>query len=225
MEILITDLTEMHHDNYCVAGWNAARSRMVRPLPNGGHWPSALLTTHGIRPGAIIRVQASGEATGTYPHRTEDRRVNTSAISLVSPGPSRWFGSGAPPTDPSLQAVFEDNVQTTGRWDGALKGAFVPEGAEVASLGAIKVKPKNLEYFEDDFQGKKSLRAYLTDANATYNLPVVAKELRELYRSKGVAAVNRSLPSSGDLHVRVGLARAWEAQPDKCTVMINGVYW
>ena len=29
----------------------------------------------------------------------------------------------------------------------------------------------------------------------------------------------------GDLHVRVGLARAWDKQPGKCAVMINGVYW
>jgi hypothetical protein len=124
-----------------------------------------------------------------------------------------------------LREAFQGAVQTTGKWDGALKGAFVPEGAEVASLGAIQVKPRNLRYFEDDFKGKKTLRAHLTDANAVYNLPVVAKGLRELYRSKGVAALNESLRSSGDLHVRVGLARAWEAQPGKCTVMINGVYW
>ena len=33
MEILITDVTEMSGNNYCVAGWDAANKRMVRPLP------------------------------------------------------------------------------------------------------------------------------------------------------------------------------------------------
>jgi hypothetical protein len=75
------------------------------------------------------------------------------------------------------------------------------------------------------YQGNKSLRAYMTDNNARYSLPVVAKNLRELYRSKGAAAVNKLLPKSSDLRVRVGLARAWLGQPGKCTVMINGVHW
>lgn len=83
----------------------------------------------------------------------------------------------------------------------------------------------NLEFFENDYKGEKSLRAYITDQDARYSLPVVAKNLRELYRSKGAAAVNKLLPKSGNLHVRVGLARAWPDQPGKCTVMINGVYW
>jgi len=35
MQILITDVTEMHQGNYCVAGWNLNAGTMVRPLPNG----------------------------------------------------------------------------------------------------------------------------------------------------------------------------------------------
>jgi hypothetical protein len=65
----------------------------------------------------------------------------------------------------------------------------------------------------------------MSDNEARYSLPVVAKNLRELYRAKGVAAVNKLLPKTGKLHVRVGLARAWSGQPGKCSVMINGVYW
>jgi hypothetical protein len=83
----------------------------------------------------------------------------------------------------------------------------------------------NLEFFENDYKGNKSLRAYMTDSHGRYSLPVVAKNLRELYRSAGAREVNKLLPKSGDLHVRVGLARAWSGQPGKCTVMINGVYW
>ena len=115
-------------------------------------------------------------------------------------------GAGAPPLAPTLAAAFQNNVQTTGVWDGARKGAYVQEGTQIGSLAAVKISRGNLEFFEDDFKGTKSLRAYMTDKDARFSLPV-AENLRELYRSKGAAAVNNLLPKSGDLHVRVGLAR------------------
>jgi hypothetical protein len=31
--------------------------------------------------------------------------------------------------------------------------------------------------------------------------------------------------ATGELHVRVGLARAWEDRPGRCYLMINGVFW
>jgi hypothetical protein len=33
MQIVITDVTEMHQGNYCVAGWCPKSEKMVRPLP------------------------------------------------------------------------------------------------------------------------------------------------------------------------------------------------
>jgi hypothetical protein len=38
MKLLITEVTEMHGDHFCVAGWRADIGEMVRPLPNGGNW-------------------------------------------------------------------------------------------------------------------------------------------------------------------------------------------
>ena len=52
MDILITDVTEMHASNYCVAGWDADGGRMIRPLPGGSNWTGHLLAAHGIQPGA-----------------------------------------------------------------------------------------------------------------------------------------------------------------------------
>lgn len=226
MQILITDVTEMHQGNYCVAGWNPKTGTMVRPLPNSSNWTGAQLTKHGIQPGATIEVTAGGAAAGgVYPHCTEDTPIDLGSVKLISAGPKAWFGAGTPPLASTLAGAFQNNVQTTGIWNGARKGAFIQEGTQIGSLAAVKISRPNLEFFEDDFKGNKSLRAYMTDNDARYSLPVVAKNLRELYRSKGVAAVNKLLPKSGDLHVRVGLARAWSGQPGKCTVMINGVYW
>ena len=61
MRLIITDVTEMHGGNYCVAGWKAQGQRMVRPLPNGANSTAGLLQQHGIAPGASIDV---------FPHRT-----------------------------------------------------------------------------------------------------------------------------------------------------------
>jgi hypothetical protein len=225
MDLVVTDVTEMHHDNYCVAGWDKSGAHMVRPLPNRGNWPATLLTAHNVHPGAIIRVKPAGQANSVYPHKTEDTPIDGTSISLVSNGPQPWFGPGAPPSASSLASAFGQAVETTGTWQRAKKGAYVKKDTQVNSLAALEISRPNLEFFEEDFQGNKSLRAYVTDSDGKYILPVVARDLRELYRAKGVAAVNQSLPASGNLHVRVGLARPWEKQPEKCTVMINGVYW
>src|SRR5882724_1841473 len=150
MQILITDVTEMHQGNYCVAGWDSKTGTMVRPLPHGSNWTEAQLAQYGIQPGATIQVNASGAATGgVYPHRTEDTPIDLASVKLVSGGSSTWLGSGAPPLAQTLAAAFQNNVQTTGVWDGARKGAYVQEGANISSLAAVKIARPNIEFFED----------------------------------------------------------------------------
>ena len=56
MDILTTDVTEMHVGNYSVAGRDATDRRMIRPLPGGSNWTGHLLAVHGVQPGATIRV-------------------------------------------------------------------------------------------------------------------------------------------------------------------------
>ena len=54
MRLLITDVTEMSGGNFCVAGWSAQSSSMLRPLPNGSNWTLNGLAVHGISPGATV---------------------------------------------------------------------------------------------------------------------------------------------------------------------------
>lgn len=226
MDLLITDVTEMHQGNYCVAGWDSIRRCMARPLPGRGNWTARLLNAHTIEPGNTIRFfETNGYLNSTYPHRTEDTPIDPSRGVTLSLGPSPWLGANSPPCFETLDGAFAGNIQTTGEWNGARKGAYAMEGVRTASLSAVAVDAKNLKFFEDSYKGTAKLRAYLSDRDACYNLPVVAKSLREQYRMHGVAHLNEQLPGVGYLHVRVGLARAWSGQPDKCSVMINGVYW
>jgi len=48
MDILITDVTEMRAGNYCVAGWDASDSRMIRPLFGCYNWTEHLLAARTV---------------------------------------------------------------------------------------------------------------------------------------------------------------------------------
>jgi hypothetical protein len=198
---------------------------MVRPLPNGGNWTSGLLQQHGIAPGASIDVVPTGQQhQGAFPHRLEDTPVNLADIQLVHTGPIAWMAVGAPPTRATVDQAFGGNLAHSKVWNGARQGVHVPENTQIGSLSAVRLPVGDLTLFEDNYQGKRSLRAILDDGDACYNLPVVAKNLREVYRINGVGAARQVFAVQGDIHVRLGLARAWAGQPGKCSLMVNGIY-
>lgn len=225
MRLIITDVTEMHGGNYCVAGWDSQTRRMVRPLPNGANWTAGLLQRHGVVPGASIDVVPAGQQhQSAFPHRTEDTLINTAGIQLLHAGPIAWLTVGAPPTHATVAQAFGRCLVHSRVWNGAQQGVHVPENTQIGSLSAVELPVGNLTLFEDNYQGKRSLRAYLDDGHACYNLPVVARDLREAYRLSGVYVAKQLLPVQGNAHVRLGLARAWQGQPGKCSLMINGIY-
>lgn len=179
-----------------------------------------------MQPGTYVAVIPTGQSsTGLYPHRTEDLVVQSSSITAADGLRPEWFGGTAPAAETTVAGAFDDQVHHTSMWGGALKGAHVAEGAQIRSLSAVVIARRGLTFFEDDFKGKKSLRAIVDDGRARHNLSVSSASLRELYRTSGVATLIERLPNRGNLHVRLGLARAWSGQPGKCFVMINGVFW
>jgi len=225
MRLIITEVTEMHSENYCVAGWDPQAQRMVRPLPNGENWTSRLLQQNSIQPGVTLNVRpATEQHQSSFPHRTEDTRINVAGIQLVHPGPVVWLAADAPPTHATARQAFEGHLAHSRMWDGAQQGVYVPENTRIGSLSAVRLPVDDLCLFENNYQGKRSLRAYLDDGDACYNLPVVARDLREAYRSHGVEAAQQLLPARGSVHIRLGLARAWAGQPGRCSLMINGIY-
>ena len=222
LHLLITEVTDIHRGLYCVAGWDNAGARMVRPLPDGVHWPRALLESNVVAPGTSIAVTPNRiRLHGDYPHRTEDLPIDLAPIHLLPPTPVHWFGTDAPPTAATLTEAFGDSLRHTGLWRGHRRGAHVPTGTRTCSLHGLRVPSHHLGFVEDD----ERLRALLQDAEARYNLPVTSHALREIWRGEGIAAVRRALPAGTDLHVRLGLARGFGEQRDRCYVMLNGVLW
>lgn len=221
MQLIITDVTEMQQGNYCVGGWDPAGARMIRPLPNNSNWTAALLNANNVVGGAIIDVAPVPlPVTGAYPHRTEDTPIDPAQTQHVG-SYSAWFAPGAPIVAQDMQAAFAGQVRWNGVWNGCYQGVHVLVGAQIGSLAGLQLDRSDVSFVEEF----NKLRAVVSDGTETYKVAVSSRVLKEAWRAGGLAGVASSLPTKGRLHVRVGLARAFGNPPDKCYVMLNGVYW
>jgi len=216
MNILITDITEMHAGNYCVAGWDINNRRLVRPLPGGANWTAGLLQRHGIVIGVTIRVMPSGQPAGEFPHTTEDTPIDAREIVQVAAGFGDWLGGSSPVPARTLSLAFGGHLQWNSEWDGIKQGVHVMAGAHCVSLVTLHGRKSGLQ-FRESF-GK--LKAIVHDGSESYQLPVSSLHLKEAWRLGGVAAATRATPERAILNLRLGLARPF---PDKCYVMLNGV--
>jgi hypothetical protein len=218
VEILITDVTEMNGGNYCVAGWDATNKRMVRPLPGGSHWSQALVAKYGIQPGTLLKAKPHGDATGSFPHLTEDTPIDPASISTSQSSPN-WIGSGAPDVSESVSEAFSNSLKWNKVYGGVHQGVYVPKTTQCSSLAAVNVSKANIA-FSQPF-GK--LLAVLDDGGAKYQLSVSSHTYKKAWREGGVAKATSLLPNRTRLHVRVGLARDFEGQPNRCYLMVNGI--
>jgi hypothetical protein len=218
MEILITDVTEMGGGKYCVAGWDNAAKRMVRPLPNGNNWTTALLDRYKIVTGQLVQIEPQGTSSGGFPHRTEDTPINQASIKATDRVFSDWLGPSAPAVAADLNTGFCGQLQWNGEWNGVKQGVHTPPGVQCSSLVAVRVPKANLSFAESFHK----LRAILNDGSDRYQFTVSSKVLKEAWRSGGLAAVNNALPGRDDFHIRIGLARPF-GNPQKCYAMLNGV--
>jgi hypothetical protein len=222
MELLVTEITDMGGSRRCVAGWDLAGHRMVRPLPDGENWEAATIEQRGLSVGGILTVAPTGHKhLGDFPHSTEDTEVDANSIEVAVPGGVNWFGHGAPPMSASLSDAFGGAISHNSTWNGRRQGVFVPRGTKCASLSGIAIDVDGIEFVEDF----NKLKVYLDDGDDVYTLSVSGHALRSVYDEGGPAAVKGSLPGNGTVHVRVGLARAFEDHPDKCYAMLNGINW
>lgn len=224
MQLLVTDLTIMGNSGqFCLAGWNFEEGRMVRPLPNGNNWSPALISRYEITTGCIIEVEPKGYHRSSFPHSTEDTRV-TANVRVIDRSYRAWLDpASSPVVYPDLNRAFNGNVDLGAEWNNARK-ASVLENVHCPSLIGLRLNITQLEFFSDRYKdGPQKLRVYLNDGIQKYNLPVTCKVLRQYFDDGGTRIVNQNLPDKDDVHVRIGLARAFENIP--CTVMLNAVHF
>lgn len=221
VDIRITDLTEMSPGNYCVAGWDSSAQRMVRPLPNGANWTADMLQQFGVVPGALLRLNAIGNANGEYPHLTEDTPIDLDGTTNIAADPMQWFGAEAPRVAATIAEAFEGQLQANSQFRGTNQGNYVARGTKTRSLWAVNVPRRNISFMTPF----GSVKAVVVDASGSYQFAVSSKAIKEAWRNGGTAEIERLLPKAGQLHVRLGLARAYDDAPDRCYVMVNGIYW
>ncbi|HUB16008.1 MAG TPA: hypothetical protein VMB34_28940 [Acetobacteraceae bacterium] len=222
LRLRITEVTDIHPGTYCVAAWDAVGRRMVRPLPDGIHWPRALIETHRVAPGATIAVAPNGiRPRGDYPHRTEDLPIDVAAIEHLGSESVDWLAPDAPFAATTVNEAFGGHIRDTSLWRGHRRGAHVLAGTRTCSLHGLRAPSHRLTFVEAEDRP----RALLQDAEARYTLPVTCRRLRAIWQQAGIAAMRRALPSGTDLHIRLGLARGFGEHCDKCYVMLNGVLW
>jgi hypothetical protein len=226
MRLIITDLTEMSAGNYCVAGWHARTQRMIRPLPGGRNWTAASLAQFGINPGATIAFTPTGQThPGAYPHSTEDTVVDAANISFVSVGPINWAGPQAPPTFATVSQAFPQFLTHNSVWNGARQGVYVPVASQIGSLSAVVLPKRSITFVEDVYrQEPPKLKALLDDGQSTYKVPISSTAIKTAWRNGGLTAARAALPTSAHVHVRLGLARAFDSPPHKCYLMVNGIH-
>ncbi len=104
--------------------------------------------------------------------------------------------------------------------------AYVPAGDNVRSLGAVEIRPNQLQFHQNTYNpNNPKLRARITIGGNLYDLPVTADAARTRWQQNGLAALQGDVQASRRLHVRVGLSRPFAAMPNQCFVQINGVYF
>ncbi|WP_417803279.1 hypothetical protein [Thalassospira lucentensis] len=222
MRVVVTEVTDMTAGNHCVAAFNLDDRRMLRLLPDGGNWPSALVQEYNLSPGSVLEVTLSGVPhNGSLPHSKEDARIVSTSIDAVEPPFRGWLNEQFISIYESLGQAFSDHLEVSSSWKGCDK-VFVAEGANTSSLVGVGLDRNNFEFFEENFGGNTKLRVRVDDESGCYNLAVTSTCFKKIYADGGLDALNRALPKSGKMHLRIGLARPMDG---RCAVMLNGVNW
>jgi hypothetical protein len=217
-QLLITDITN-YGDLRCVAGWDLDRNKMIRPEPHReGFWQSTMVSPAGpFEIGKTAKFKAKKPNPSTaYPHFTEDRVVEGAVKTGTPPaGRTNILKHAA---FSSLDELFDGNLVVDG-----FKG-HVPVGAECRSLGGLIVDTKGvqIESYCNSF-GKNRLRLRFTTRGTALAPNITSSQAYARHAAGELGAVNREIASASKLILRVGLARAFEAMPNRCYLQINGL--
>lgn len=221
MRIVVTEVTDMSPGTHCVAAYDEASMRMIRPKPNGENWTSANIKKLGVAPGRVLILGNSAEqqVSSHLPHKNEDFYVKANDITSagnVRPEPQSFN---------SLQECFDNNVVGYGSFQGFSK-AYVEDAKNCPSLSGLNVTAKKFKLYLNAYEGKFKLRAKFLDSELEgWDMGVTSSELKSAigHDQDKINQFNADLGRLQAVHLRVGLARRFPAQKYRCFVQLNGV--
>jgi hypothetical protein len=132
------------------------------------------------------------------------------------------LGAGAPKIATSISEAFSNSLKWNKVFGGVHQGVYVPKSTQCSSLAAVNVGKTKISFTEPF--GK--LLAIVNDGTGSYQLSVSSHIYKKAWREggkDGVAKATSMLPNRSSFHVRVGLARDFEGQPNRCYLMVNGI--
>lgn len=226
ISLLVTEVTQ-YGASFCVAGWDSAASRMVRPLPPGSgeaeasHFWAAQFAGVGKAFDVGNEVLLVGAPVASYgmPHATEDWLVSSGPVPVKGHGENAvpFLASGSVYSLMATAFGAALTAQPNDKW-------YVDNGQGIRSLAALELSPGDLDFFETSFQGgRKKLRVRVTEKNNLYDCSVASDPLNQIWVSGGLAAVRAKFSGHAGVHIRFGLARKMPQQQNRCFLQVNGI--
>jgi hypothetical protein len=229
----------MTPSNICIAGYirRGDDYECVRPVPTWNAEHHGLIneswldtSSVPIRPFSIIELDL--HIKDVEPPHIEDRVMlsdpimyeRTLSVTQRAPFLSKVL-------DPSVSAIFDFKLQRvdSGSW-------WVPSGSLCRSLGTIEATHFRvyLNYRNEPYP-KWTYRLEFEDRSGTpHRMPITdlaaRRYLQSLVRDRGLTNADASMHMKDQLnqadkvYLRIGLARAFEDHPDRCALLITGIY-
>ena len=222
--LLITEVTRMQNDVFCIAAYDAHREKMVRPMLAGrGAWTFDALHP-AYRPGQLVSGTPGGIERSLYPHRTEDTPLLFMMKTLETWTESNLHSALMPISSPQIAEIFGDKL---------VDGKYLIEGTRCPSLGSVKIERRLLRFCSG---AQNRIRLEVKENDETlYSLPITCNRLRCCFDlnsdSEAVSKANQrltSLPSGEIFILRIGLSRGYagtngEFNPKRCYLQVNGM--
>jgi len=225
--LIITDITRMNHGNVCVAGVNR-EGKTIRPLFEYRGIPEDWLYENGkcvVQPFTEITLDLVKHH--PQPPHTEDWIMDDKKIScMATPDMRKRRDLLQKICDKSVSAIFNTEIHDD-------HGHYTPAGEGERSMGTIFVR--YLRAFKHRcYQGMWDYRIGFDDfASGTYWLKINDLTFRyyiDYLREQEQIDCNEiekrltTLLRQRDVFLRIGLARRWKDNLDRCYLQITGIY-
>ena len=217
-QVLITEITRMNAGLVCVAGIDLQSGRMVRPLqPDGSNWEEAKwVRNDSIHVGSIVAVRPAVAGPAHYPHATEDFRC-ANLVKVGAATDRQLYRACITTADPDIDTLFANQV---------IDAKYVIDGTRCRSLGCVMVDADDLRLSE--YRDKVQV-SWQDPPKVWHNLSVTEVAIRTPGADVGLRLLRaRLLHVTGDVALRVGLARGWDGNdakynPKRCYLQLNGL--